>query len=58
MPPEPFVIVQPGNSLWRLARRAYGSGFNYTVIYEANKEQITDPDMIFPGQVFAVPTTN
>jgi nucleoid-associated protein YgaU len=58
MPPEPFVIVQPGNSLWRLARRAYGSGFNYTVIYQANKEQIGDPDMIFPGQVLAVPTTN
>jgi hypothetical protein len=58
MPPEPFVIVQPGNSLWRLARRAYGSGFNYTVIYQANKDQIGDPDMIFPGQVLAVPTTN
>ena len=58
MPPEPFVIVQPGNSLWRLARRAYGTGFNYTVIYEANKDQIRDPDLIFPGQVFAVPTTN
>jgi len=58
MPPEPFVIVQPGNSLWRLARRAYGTGFNYTVIYEANKEQIGNPDLIYPGQVFAVPTTN
>jgi nucleoid-associated protein YgaU len=58
MPPEPFVIVQPGNSLWRLARRAYGTGFNYTVIYEANKDQIGDPDLIYPGQVFAVPTTN
>jgi len=58
MPPEPFVIVQPGNSLWRLARRAYGSGFNYTVIFEANKDQVGDPDLIFPGQVLAVPTTN
>lgn len=58
MPPEPFVIVQPGNSLWRLARRTYGSGFNFTVIYEANKKQISDPNLIFPGQVFAIPTTN
>ena len=58
MPPEPFVIVQPGNSLWRLARRAYGTGFRYTTIYSANKEQIIDPDMIFPGQVLAVPATN
>jgi len=58
MPPEPFVIVQPGNSLWRLARRAYGTGFRYTTIFAANKDQIKDPDMIFPGQVFAVPQTN
>jgi nucleoid-associated protein YgaU len=53
-----FVVVQPGNSLWRLARRTYGTGFEYTVIYEANREQIKDPDLIFPGQVFALPVTN
>ncbi len=57
-PPEPFVIVQPGNSLWRLARRAYGEGIRYTTIFEANKEQIKDPDLIYPGQVFALPATN
>ncbi len=49
------VIVQPGNSLWRIARRAYGSGFQYTVIYEANADQIRDPDLIYPGQIFTVP---
>ncbi len=58
LPPEPFVIVQPGNSLWRMARRTYGSGFNFTTIYAANKDQIKDPDLIFPGQVLALPTTN
>ena len=57
-PPEPMVIVQPGNSLWRLARRVYGSGYRYTTIFAANQEQIKDPDMIFPGQVFAVPAAN
>ena len=56
--PEPFVIVQPGNSLWRLARRAYGYGTRYTVIFQANKDQIKDPDLIYPGQVFALPATN
>ncbi len=56
--PEPFVIVQPGNSLWRLARRAYGQGTRYTTIFKANKDQIKDPDLIYPGQVFAVPTIN
>ena len=50
-----YVIVQPGNSLWRLARRAYGKGFAYTVIYRANAAAISDPDLIFPGQIFQIP---
>lgn len=49
------VVVQPGNSLWRIARRLYGDGFQYTVIYQANRDQIRDPDMIYPGQVLATP---
>ena len=49
------VIVQPGNSLWRIARRAYGEGAQYTIIYEANSDQIRDPDLIYPGQIFEVP---
>jgi nucleoid-associated protein YgaU len=49
------VVVQPGNSLWRIARRAYGRGIQYTVIYEANADQIRDPDLIYPGQIFEVP---
>jgi nucleoid-associated protein YgaU len=49
------VIVQPGNSLWRIARRTYGNGVQYTVIYEANKDRIKDPDLIYPGQIFQLP---
>lgn len=49
------VVVQPGNSLWRIARHVYGSGFAYTTIYEANSNQIRDPDLIYPGQIFSVP---
>lgn len=49
------VIVQPGNSLWRIARRAYGRGAQYTIIYQANADQIRDPDLIYPGQIFDVP---
>ena len=56
--PGSLVVVEPGNSLWRIARRTYGNGFRYTVIYDANKEQIKNADLIFPGQVFALPTTN
>ncbi|MGP1276519.1 MAG: LysM peptidoglycan-binding domain-containing protein [Caulobacterales bacterium] len=49
------VVVQPGNSLWRIARRLYGDGFQYTIIYQANREQIRDPDLIYPGQILAAP---
>ncbi|WP_425407744.1 LysM peptidoglycan-binding domain-containing protein [Hyphococcus sp.] len=52
------VIVQPGNSLWRIARRAYGEGAQYTIIYEANEDQIRDPDLIYPGQIFNVPDSD
>lgn len=57
--PEPIpaglVIVQPGNSLWRIARRSYGHGMRYTEIYHANQNQISDPDLIYPGQLLHVP---
>lgn len=49
------VIVQPGNNLWRIAENRYGDGIRYSVIFEANKEQIRDPDLIYPGQVFELP---
>ena len=52
------VVVQPGNSLWRLARRVYGQGLRFTVIYEANRAAIRDPDLIYPGQIFSVPQAN
>ena len=52
------VIVQPGNSLWRIARATYGDGIRYTVIYAANRDQIRDPNLIYPGQIFSIPTTN
>ncbi len=50
------VVVQPGQNLWRLARRAYGQGIRYTIIYAANRDQIRDTRLIYPGQVFTVPT--
>jgi len=55
LPADQAFIVQPGNSLWRIARRSYGQGPRYTVIYEANREQIRNPDLIYPGQVFTIP---
>ncbi|WP_417796313.1 Ig-like domain-containing protein [Terasakiella pusilla] len=55
VPADRKFVVQPGNSLWRIARRIYGSGFDYAVIYKANEDQISDPDLIYPGQVFEIP---
>ncbi|MDW4548885.1 LysM peptidoglycan-binding domain-containing protein [Defluviimonas sp. D31] len=52
-----IVTVQPGFTLWRIARENYGSGILYVKVYEANKEQIRDPDLIYPGQIFTVPAT-
>ncbi len=49
------VIIRRGDNLWRISRRMLGRGIQYTVIYEANRDQITDPNLIFPGQVFDVP---
>lgn len=58
LPQHAVVIIQPGNNLWRIASRVYGSGFRYTEIYAANSDQIRDPDLIYPGQVFGLPKLN
>jgi hypothetical protein len=52
---DKMIVVAPGNSLWRIARRLYGTGEAYTVIFQANKGNIKDPDLIYPGQVFQIP---
>ena len=49
------VDIQPGNNLWRIAQHSYGDGLLYTEIYQANRAKIDNPDLIYPGQVFAVP---
>jgi nucleoid-associated protein YgaU len=49
------LVIQPGNNLWTVARLVYGRGERFTTIYEANRERIRDPDLIYPGQVFTVP---
>ncbi|PQO22367.1 peptidoglycan-binding protein, partial [Rhodobacteraceae bacterium WD3A24] len=49
------VTVQPGFTLWGIARRNYGAGIRYWTIFHANRDQIRDPDLIYPGQVFDLP---
>jgi len=50
--------VVRGDTLWNIARAHYGQGWRYTMIFDANKEQIRDPHRIYPGQVFSVPKAN
>ncbi len=52
---EGKIIITPGDCLWLIARHVYGKGTLYTVIYTANASQIHDPNLIFPGQAFALP---
>ena len=53
--PGQSYIVQPGNNLWQISRRAYGVGTRYLIIYSANLGQIRDPERIYPGQVIRLP---
>ncbi|MAJ64027.1 MAG: hypothetical protein CL558_11490 [Alphaproteobacteria bacterium] len=53
---ERLIVIKPGANLWRIAEATYGSGLRYTLIFQANQDKIRDPDMIFPGQVFTLPT--
>jgi nucleoid-associated protein YgaU len=53
--PVRLVTVQPGNTLWGISRRSYGEGTLYVRVFDANKERIRDPDLIYPGQVFTLP---
>ena len=50
------ITVQTGNSLWRIARRIFGRGIRYIEIFEKNADLIKDPNLIYPGQVFSIPT--
>jgi nucleoid-associated protein YgaU len=52
---EERLVVLRGDSLWNIARAHYGTGFQHTLIYGANKDQIRNPDLIYPGQVFSLP---
>ena len=49
------VTVQPGNTLWGISRERYGQGILYVQVFEANRDKIRDPDLIYPGQVFNLP---
>ncbi|WP_299628236.1 LysM peptidoglycan-binding domain-containing protein [uncultured Tateyamaria sp.] len=49
------VTVQTGTTLWAIARERYGEGRLFVQVFEANRDSIRDPNLIYPGQVFALP---
>jgi len=52
-----FYTIESGDTLWAIASKFLGNGSKYTEIFEANKEVIQDPDLIFPGQKIRIPKT-
>ena len=49
------ITVQPGNTLWAISRERYGRGILYVQVFDANKDKIRNPDLIYPGQIFDLP---
>ncbi|WP_417603406.1 LysM peptidoglycan-binding domain-containing protein [Primorskyibacter flagellatus] len=49
------LTVQPGDTLWAIANDRYGDGFLYVRVFRANADRIRNPDLIYPGQIFALP---
>ena len=50
-----FYEIKKGDTLWAIAKSHYGDGNMYHQIFEANREVIKDPDLIFPGQKIRIP---
>ena len=50
-----FYTIKKGDSLSKIAKVYYGNAMKYPVIFEANREVIKDPDLIYPGQVLRIP---
>jgi nucleoid-associated protein YgaU len=54
-PDASVITVQRGFTLWGIAEANFGEGILYVQIFDQNRDQIRDPDLIFPGQIFALP---
>ena len=53
---EVTYTVQKGDSLSKIAQQQYGDGKKWKAIFEANRDQISNPDLIHPGQVLTIPS--
>ena len=48
--------VQKGDTLWKIAKQFYGNGSQYPKIVSANSDKIKNPNLIYPGQTFSIPS--
>ena len=48
-------VVQSGDTLSKIAKEHYGDANKYMVIFDANRDQLSDPDKIKPGQELIIP---
>lgn len=55
VPPVRAITVQKGDTLWAISRERYGDGLLYVRVFDANRDAIRNPDLIYPGQVFTIP---
>ena len=58
--PEPevkveYYVIESGDTLSKIAKQYYGNAMDYPKIFEANREVIKDPDLIYPGQKIRIP---
>ena len=53
---ETTYKVKKGDCLWNIAKKFYGNGSKYTKIYEANKDKIKSPNLIYPDQILVIPS--
>ena len=50
-----YHVIEKGDTLWAIADKFLGNGSRYTEIFEANREVIKDPNLIYPGQKIRIP---
>ena len=51
---DSYIVVK-GDCLWNIAKKFYGKGSQYTLIYNANRDKIKNPNLIYPGQILIIP---
>ena len=54
-PESVFYTVKSGDTLSKIAKEHYGNAMKYPEIFQANRPMLTDPDLIYPGQVLRIP---